>query len=280
MITRFAPSPTGRLHLGHAFSALTVWALATAAEGTALLRIEDNDSTRARPEYETAIYEDLHWLGLDWPEPVRRQSEHAADYAAALDRLAVRGLVYPCSCSRGRIMAEGGTPGIEGIVYPGTCRGRAMESARPGDALRLDLGAALAAAGPLPGYTETGPRHAGTHAVDAAALMRDFGDPIYRRRITGDTAYLFACPHDDHAQQVTHVVRGMDLWTTTPLFVLLQVLMDWPVPVFHHHELVTDGTGRRLAKVDQSRALAAYRDDGRTPDDIRRLVGLQGLLRT
>ena len=274
MITRFAPSPTGPLHLGHAYSALTVWRLAAEAGGTALLRIEDLDSERCRPEFEAGIYEDLRWLGLDWPNPVRRQSDHTADYDAVLDELAARGLLYPCSCSRRRIIENGGRPGPEGVVYPGTCRNRPMSDRQPGDALRLNLAAALEAAGPLPGFEETGPIHPGRHEIDGAALVRDFGDPVLRRRGTGDHVYLVACPHDDALQGVTHVVRGMDLWFATPLFVLLQRLMGWPVPLFHHHDLVRDEAGKRLAKVTRSRALATYRAEGCTVEDIRRMIGL------
>lgn len=150
MRTRFAPSPTGYLHLGHAYSALTVWNVAADMGGKALLRIEDFDRQRCKPDYEQAIYDDLHWLGLDWPTPVRRISDHLPDYAAVLEDLADRGLLYPCACTRGDIKAAGGKPGWDGIVYPGTCRHRDMADAAPTDALRLNLAAALDEAGPLP----------------------------------------------------------------------------------------------------------------------------------
>lgn len=274
MITRFAPSPTGRLHLGHAYSALRVWQVACDLDGTALLRIEDTDSTRCRAEFETAIYEDLHWLGLDWPEPVRRQSDHLANYARALDQLAKDGLLYPCSCSRSAIKAAGARPGWDGLVYPGTCRHRPLADARPGDALRLDLAGALDRAAPLPDFTETGPLHAGTHRADPDQLIGLIGDPVLRRKASGDPAYHLACPLDDAAQGITHVVRGADLWHATFLHVVLQSLMGWPVPVYHHHDLVLDGDGRRLAKIDASKALAVYRAEGATPSDIRAMVGL------
>lgn len=273
MITRFAPSPTGLLHLGHAFSALTVWEMAEGLGGTALLRIEDTDSTRCRAEYEAAIYEDLAWLGLDWPEPVWRQSDHLADYAATLDVLGAQGLLYPCSCSRKQIAAAGAAPGWDGLVYPGTCRHRPMSDAQPGDALRLNLSAALEAAGPLPEFTETGPLHAGTHRPDPAALTLNIGDPVLRRKETGDPAYHLACPQDDAAQGITHVVRGADLWHATFLHVVIQTLMGWPVPVYHHHDLVRDETGTRLAKIAHSRAIRAYRDDGLSPAELRQRVG-------
>ena len=273
VLTRFAPSPTGPLHLGHAYSALTVWRLAAESGGTALLRIEDTDSTRARPEWERSILDDLRWLGLDWPEPVRRQSDHLADYDAVLDDLAARGLLYPCSCTRREIAEAGARTGADGLVYPGTCRGRPMQDARPGDAIRLDLARALDLTGPAR-FTETGPLHAGDHEVAPGRMLEEIGDPVLRRRQTGDPAYHLACPHDDALQGVTHVVRGLDLWGATPLHVVLQGLMGWPVPVYHHHELITDATGRRLAKIDRSRAIAAYREDGATPSDIRAMVGL------
>lgn len=273
MRTRFAPSPTGFLHLGHAFSALTVWQVAEAQGGIALLRIEDTDSTRCRPEYEQAIYDDLRWLGLDWPEPVRRQSDHLADYARALDTLAERGLLYPCSCTRRQIAEAGATPGWDGLVYPGTCRHRAMDDAQTGDALRLNVAAALEVAGPLPAFTETGPLHTGTHHVDPDALVTMIGDPVLRRKGTGDPAYHLACPHDDAIQEISHVVRGADLWHATGLHVLIQRLMGWPTPIYHHHDLIRDEAGTRLAKIAHSRAIRAYRADGMTPDEVRHLVG-------
>ncbi|MEC7760495.1 MAG: tRNA glutamyl-Q(34) synthetase GluQRS [Pseudomonadota bacterium] len=276
MLTRFAPSPTGLLHLGHAFSALTVWQVATDAGGTALLRIEDTDSTRCRDEYEAAIYDDLAWLGLDWPRPVWRQSDHLADYAATFDRLAARGLIYPCSCSRKQIAAAGATPGWDGMVYPGTCRHRTMSDAQPGDALRLNLSAALDTASTLPAFTETGPLHTGAHQPDPAELISQIGDPVLRRKETGDPAYHLACPQDDAAQGITHVVRGADLWHATFLHVVIQTLMGWPVPIYHHHDLIRDESGTRLAKIAHSRAIRAYRDDGLTPQDLRTLVGLGG----
>ena len=273
MITRFAPSPTGLLHLGHAYSALTVWQVARDLGGIALLRIEDTDSTRCRAEFEAAIYEDLRWLGLDWPAPVRRQSDHLADYARALDRLADRGLLFPCACSRSAIKAAGARPGWDGLVYPGTCRNRPLDDARPGDALRLDLAKALAQAGPLPAFTETGPLHMGSHQAEPDELIAMIGDPVLRRKENGDPAYHLACPLDDAAQGMTHVVRGADLWHATFLHVVLQTLMGWPVPIYHHHDLVRDDAGKRLAKIDASKALASYRAEGATPADIRAMVG-------
>ncbi|SHI44370.1 glutamyl-Q tRNA(Asp) synthetase [Palleronia salina] len=261
IVTRFAPSPTGPLHLGHAYSALTIQALAGDA-GRVLLRLEDTDSTRSRQEFAAQILDDLSWLGFHWQGEVRTQSDHQAAYNAALKDLARRGLIYPCSCTRADISRAGAKLGLQGLVYPGTCRHRPMSEAQDGDALRLNVARALEHAGALPAFTETGPLHAGTHQPDPDTLIDRIGDPVLRRRSTGDIAYDLACPHDDAAQGVTHVIRGADLWDSTPLHVLIQTVMGWPVPIYHHHALVTDETGRRLAKIDRSKALARYRDEG------------------
>ncbi|MEO1638373.1 MAG: tRNA glutamyl-Q(34) synthetase GluQRS [Pseudomonadota bacterium] len=271
MITRFAPSPTGPLHLGHAYSALTVWQVAADMGGTALLRIEDTDSTRVRPEWEEGIYTDLAWLGLDWPKPVRRQSDHSDDYQAALDQLAAKGLLYPCNCTRRQVVEAGGIPGTDGMVYPGTCRNRPMADATPDDALRLDLEkAATFVTNPLP-HSEIG-EGAGGRAAVVATLIETTGDPVLRRKDTGDPAYHLACVVDDALQEVSHVVRGTDLQPLTPLHVLLQQLLDLPTPVYHHHGLITDANGKRLAKIDRSKALSKFRDEGATPDDIKRMI--------
>ncbi len=273
LVTRFAPSPTGRLHLGHAFSALTAWDLARSCGGRFLLRIEDLDQTRSRSVFEEAILDDLAWLGLDWPRPVLRQSEHLPRYAAALERL--EPVTYPCRCTRADIRAALAAPqeGAEGAaVYPGTCRGRPMSERAPGDAIRLDLDRALALAGPL-AFEETGPLAPGIHALDAAMLRARIGDPVLARRDIG-IAYHLAVVVDDAHQGITHVVRGADLREATPLHRLLQALLDLPVPVWHHHRLIRDEAGRRLAKRDDARSLATLRAEGATPADIRRMVGL------
>ncbi len=278
MITRFAPSPTGPLHLGHAFSALTAFERARAAGGTFLLRIEDIDQSRARPQWEAQIYEDLHWLGLDWPLPVLRQSERQPIYDAALDRLWDMGLIYPCTCNRRDIEAaasapqEGGAPltGPDGIVYPGTCRHKPRPALRPRDmALRLDMRAA--ATQPV-SYVETGV-DAGPRTTSAATLVQAVGDVVLARRDMG-VAYHLAVVVDDAEQQITEVTRGLDLAEATPIHVLLQQLLTLPVPQYHHHRLIRDETGKRLAKRDDARAIARYRDDGASPQDIRRRVGL------
>jgi len=277
--TRFAPSPTGRLHLGHAYSALTARDLAARAGGACLLRIEDIDGPRCRAEFRDGILEDLSWLGLTWPEPVMRQSERGAAYAAALEGLRARGLVYPCTCTRRDIAAAAAAPqegAPSGPVYPGTCRGR---TDAPADAAwRLDLGAAVRALGGAAAlralsWHETGPVAPGVSGVDPEALARDVGDVVLARRDIG-TSYALAVVVDDAAQGITHVVRGADLLEITPLHRLLQALLRLPVPVWHHHRLIRDADGRRLAKRDDARALATLRAAGATPDDVRAMVGM------
>jgi len=282
LVTRFAPSPTGRLHLGHAFSALTAWNIAENSGGKFELRIEDIDTGRSRPEFEAAILEDLAWLGLRWPKPLWRQSARLAAYATALERLKVTGLVYPCTCSRRDITAalsapQEGAADFDGPVYPGTCRGR--RDAPPGAAWRLDLAAAIARLGGPQALAqlvirETGPVAPGVHALDAEALIAEVGDVVLARKDIG-TSYHLAVVVDDAAQGVSHVVRGADLMPATPLHRLLQALFGYPVPVWHHHRLIRDESGRRLAKRDQARALATLRDEGATPADIRAMLGLR-----
>ena len=250
---------------------MRVWALASEMEGTALLRIEDTDSTRCRPEFETAVLDDLSWIGLHWPEPVRRQSDHYPEYWQTLDRLAELGVLYPCSCNRRAIQAAGAKPGSDGLVYPGTCRLRSMNDMQIGDAIRMDVQKALALV-PQPLHFED--LEYGTTEISRAQLTDDLGDPVLRRKETWDPAYHLACTHDDAVQNVTHVVRGEDVRSLTPIHVLLQRLMDWPTPVYLHHPLITDEDGKRLAKITHSKAIATYRAEGATPNDIRRLVGL------
>jgi glutamyl-Q tRNA(Asp) synthetase len=269
LITRFAPSPTGYLHLGHMRSALEGWRAARDAGGRFLLRLEDIDHTRCRPEYAAAILEDLAWLGLHWDGPVRRQSEHFADYRAALDRLAEEGLMYPCFCTRREIQAEiaraGGAPqGDLGAPYPGTCRGlspaeRAARQACAADyALRLDVGAALARAGPL-FWDEDGRR--------IAAEPQALGDVVLARKEL-PTSYHLAVTVDDALQGVTLVTRGVDLFAATHIHRLLQALLDLPTPHYRHHPLLTDAQGRRLAKRDKALTIRAMRQAGMTPGQI------------
>lgn len=275
IVTRFAPSPTGPLHLGHAFSALTAWDRAQAAGGTFLLRIEDIDRPRCRPEYEAAIYDDLHWLGLTWPQPVMRQSDRLPTYAAALARLTAMGLTYACHCTRGDIRAalsapqEGVTLGPDGPVYPGTCRHKSLPEA--GAAIRLNMAAGLRHSGGVR-FSETG-EAAGDKTYTPDFMLENIGDIVLARRDIG-TSYHLSVVVDDAAQGVTEVVRGADLFEATPIHVLLQRLLDLPTPRYHHHRLIRDAAGKRLAKRDDARALAKYRAEGATAQDIRAMVGL------
>jgi len=277
LVTRFAPSPTGLLHLGHAFSALTAANLAHAANGRFLLRIEDIDTARCRPEFETQIFDDLHWLGLSWPEPVMRQSMRRAAYDAALERLQAMGLTYRCTCTRGDIRAalaapQEGAPilGPDGPVYPGTCRNKGHTD--PGAAIRLDMAQAVARIGPL-SFHETGPDRQGLHRIPPDWLIRHVGDVVLARRDIG-TSYHLAVTVDDAAQGITLVTRGMDLFDATAVHRVLQHLLGLPEPAYHHHRLIRDEAGKRLAKRDDARALSNYRAGGATPADIRRLIGL------
>ncbi|MGY6534602.1 MAG: tRNA glutamyl-Q(34) synthetase GluQRS [Pararhodobacter sp.] len=278
LTTRFAPSPTGPLHLGHAYSALTAWDLTQAGGGRFLLRIEDIDQARCHPVHEQAIHDDLRWLGLRWPTPVMRQSDRLPAYRAALDRLAQMGLTYACTCTRADIRAalsapQEGAPviGPDGPVYPGTCR-HARHMAQ-GAAIRLNMDAALDTLATLPAFTETGPLHTGHHPLDAETLRASVGDIVLARRDIG-TSYHLSVVLDDAAQGVSLVSRGEDLFEATAIHVLLQAVLDLPTPTYHHHRLVRDDAGKRLAKRDDARALARYRADGLSPADIRALLGL------
>ncbi|MCC6002343.1 MAG: tRNA glutamyl-Q(34) synthetase GluQRS [Pararhodobacter sp.] len=278
LTTRFAPSPTGPLHLGHAYSALTAWDLTQAGGGRFLLRIEDIDQARCHPVHEQAIHDDLRWLGLLWPTPVMRQSDRLPAYRAALDRLAQMGLTYACTCTRADIRAalsapQEGAPfiGPDGPVYPGTCR-HARHMAQ-GAAIRLNMDAALDTLATLPAFTETGPLHTGHHPLDAETLRASVGDIVLARRDIG-TSYHLSVVLDDAAQGVSLVSRGEDLFEATAIHVLLQAVLDLPTPTYHHHRLVRDDAGKRLAKRDDARALARYRADGLSPADIRALLGL------
>lgn len=265
--TRFAPSPTGPLHLGHAYAAL----VAAAAGGRFLLRIEDIDQSRARPEYEAAIYDDLAWLGLDWERPVMRQSTRLPAYRAALARLWDMGLLYPCICNRRDIAAaieapqDGAPLGPDGLIYPGTCRAAPVGPLADG-VLRLNMAAALARIG-AQSYVNNG------EVVALGDLATTCGDVVLARRDMG-TSYHLAVVVDDAAQGITLVTRGEDLAEATPIHVVLQALLDLPRPEYLHHRLIRDAAGKRLAKRDDARALAKFRADGASPADIRRMVGL------
>jgi glutamyl-Q tRNA(Asp) synthetase len=278
IVTRFAPSPTGFLHLGHAYSALFAEGAARRAGGRFLLRIEDIDTARCRPEFEAAILEDLAWLGLEWERPVRRQAEHFADYRAALERLTEMDVVYPCFCTRAEIAAEiaaaGAAPhGADGPPYPGTCRRldpaeRRSRIAR-GDAHAIRLDSARAAA--LCGALEFLDRDRGRHRVRSELN----GDVVLARRDT-PASYHLAVTLDDHIQGVTLVTRGEDLLAATHVHRLLQALLGFAVPDYRHHRLLTDAAGRRLAKRDRALTLRALREAGRSPAEARALAGWAG----
>lgn len=276
-VTRFAPSPTGPLHLGHAYSAILAHDMARAAGGQFLLRMEDTDLERCKPEWDGLIQEDLIWLGLVWDGPIHRQAQHIADYNSRLEHLEGNGLLYPCSCTRADIRAALAAPqeGVAFNVYPGTCRHRGMATRAPGDALRLNLAAALEhlATSDL-SFTETGPAHAGDHRVDPVQAMRQIGDIVLSRKGEDIVAYFLASAFDDASQGVTHVIRGEDLFEFTAVQVILQRLFGLPTPTYHHHRLIRDDQGKRLAKRDDARAISKYRTDGASPADIRRMVGL------
>ena len=298
IVTRFAPSPTGYLHLGHAYSALFAYEKAGQEAGTGaartgkqqdnggkmLLRIEDIDQGRARPEFEEAILEDLSWLGLEWPAPVRKQSEHRGDHRTALTDLEDRGLLYRCFCTRKEIQAEIGNSGLaphvaatgpDGPIYPGTCRGLSIQERRDNEAaglayaLRLDMNAAIAAAadgaaGPLT-WTD---RDKGT----VTATPEIFGDVVLARKDT-PSSYHLAVTVDDHMQGVTLVTRGDDLFPATHVHRLLQALLRLETPEYHHHRLLTGGDGERLAKRSNSSTIRSLREAGKTPQEVRAMAG-------
>lgn len=281
-VTRFAPSPTGPLHLGHAFSALLAFDRAQAKNGDFLLRIEDIDTTRCRPHWENQIYDDLTWLGLSWPTPTMRQSDRFPIYTEALQKLEALGVVYPCFCTRADIKAalsapQEGVPtsGPDGLIYPGTCRERASPietDSHP--ALRMDMKKALNLIAPKQlSFKETSKRHNGCITLDETDLLTNVGDIVLSRRDLG-TSYHLSVVLDDFAQGVTEVVRGEDLFEATKIHVVLQALLKLPTPLYHHHELIRDTEGRRLAKRDDARAISLYRAQGDSPADIRKRVGL------
>lgn len=273
-VTRFAPSPSGRLHLGHAYAACFA-AEAAGPAGRFLLRLEDLDRGRARPEYEAAILEDLAWLGLAWERPVLRQSDHLAFYREALAGLIARGLCYPCFCTRAAIQAEvarmaSAPQGPDGPIYPGTCRalGRGEREARiaAGEqhAWRLDVARAARETGAL-AWTDLGQ---GSFIAEPAL----YGDVLLSRKEPDTVAYHLAVVLDDARQGVSLVTRGLDLLPATHLHRLLQALLALPVPRWHHHRLVTDAAGRRLAKRDDALALGTLREQGRTAQEVRHLA--------
>ena len=286
-VFRFAPSPNGYLHLGHAFSALLNFDMARATGGRLLLRMEDIDAARCRPEYEAAIYRDLAWLEIEWQEPVRRQSEHFDDYRSALAKLQAWQLTFPSFESRAEIarmvadrdVRERWPRDPDGApIYPGAARqmpdAERQTRIAGGEAyaIRLDMGRAMEWAGPLR-WSETGSGPGG-ETGEIVADPAAWGDAIVGRKDT-PTSYHLAVVVDDALQGVTHVVRGQDLFWSTSMHRLLQALLGLPAPIYHHHKLIFDSDGRKLAKSTRSTGLRELRAGGATPADIRRLVGLE-----
>lgn len=288
-VTRFAPSPTGPLHLGHAYSALLAHDMARANNGQFLLRIEDIDQTRVRPQWEQQIYDDLHWLGVNWDATPLRQSDRTEHYSAALDQLWQRGLLYQCRCNRRDIAAalsapqEGDTQsfGPDGPIYPGTCRNNQMllnTTPRPNGVLRLRMAevakAHHSAARSGFCFTEVGTPFDGIRTkVCVKSPETTIGDiALSRKDFIG--SYHLSVVLDDAAQGITDILRGEDLFEATKIHVILQNLLELPTPLYHHHQLIRDDMGKRLAKRDDARALRTYRAEGATPQDIRTLLGL------
>ncbi|MGH1354969.1 MAG: tRNA glutamyl-Q(34) synthetase GluQRS [Thalassovita sp.] len=288
MITRFAPSPTGPLHLGHAYSAILAHDMARAQGGTFLLRIEDIDQTRARPHWQEQIYDDLTWLGLTWDALPMRQSDRTDAYRAALQALWDRDLLYPCTCNRRDIRAaasapqEGAEPayGPDGLIYPGTCRTNNVSGTQPmptDTTLRINLDKALQSnVATSLAFDETGEithNHLTRIRFHPKDLKTEVGDFVLsRREFLG--SYHLSVVVDDAAQGITHVIRGQDIYDATKIHVFLQALLGIRPPIYNHHRLIRDENGKRLAKRDDARAISKYRAEGATPDDIRAMVGL------
>jgi len=277
IVTRFAPSPTGYLHMGHAYSAMLAWKQAMDSDGHFILRMEDIDQSRCLPEFEDGIREDLSWLGLSWDVPVRRQSDHFDDYAAILERLYSRELLYPCFCTRKEIMAEvarskSAPHGPDGPAYPGTCKHMSASdrdnhfTAEKPYALRLNMEKALAGVN-LSNLTFL-ERDKGHIQCDPSA----FGDVVLARKDT-PTSYHLAVTLDDALQGINLVVRGQDLFEATHIHRLLQHLLDLPTPEYLHHGLVSDMKGRRLSKRDKDATIRSLRENGYSLEEVKKLSG-------
>ncbi len=287
-VFRFAPSPNGHLHLGHAYSAIFTFEAAMAAGGEFLLRIEDIDPLRCKPEYEKSIYEDLAWLGLEWQSPVRRQSEHMDEYKAALAKLAAMGVIYPCFASRSEIKDVLGRRPDQpkdpdgAALYPGIYKNFPADKAEllmaKGKAfnMRLDMERATSLARQKTGGTirfyEQGKGPAGERGK-LEVNPGIWGDTVIARKDV-PTSYHLSVVIDDALQGISHVTRGQDLFYTTHIHRLLQVLLDLPAPHYNHHDLVRDNNGRRLAKSDGDTSLKTLREQGCTPADVRARIGL------
>jgi glutamyl-Q tRNA(Asp) synthetase len=275
--TRFAPSPTGYLHIGHALAAREAFSFAQKTNGHCLLRIEDTDHTRCKPEFTQSIYKDLDWLGFDWPLPVRVQSQNYPAYGRVVMELIERGLAYPCYLTRSDIKS-GQTPSAPAALNPSEASrlsnalSEACHHAAPvlPYAIRLNLKKALACLSRHAlTFEEMGEIHKGVH--DARDFIENIPDPIIARKDIG-CSYLIAGPHDDTAQGVTHVVRGADLFKETPLQVVIQTLMGWPRPLYFHHTLVKNESGEKLAKRNLDTTLKSLREAGQTPEDIWKMT--------
>ena len=275
---RFAPSPNGRLHLGHAYSALFTAQQAKDHSARFLLRIEDIDRARCKAEFAEQAMADLEWLGLSWPQPVRYQSRHMHDYTVVIDRLERLGLLYPCFCTRAKLSKAPGPKDPDGAtVYPGYCRlmtkmerNRRMTAGEP-YALRLDMAKAIVAAGPDLSFYEAGCGPDGETGI-IPCTPQAWGDVVLARKDIA-TSYHIAVVHDDAIQHISHVTRGIDLFHATSIHRVLQSILELPAPAYIHHRLIPDETGRKLSKSARDRSLAALRDDGVTPEMIRKQFG-------
>jgi glutamyl-Q tRNA(Asp) synthetase len=276
MRTRFAPSPTGFLHLGNAYSALVGYELARHFGGEFLIRIEDIDQPRCTTAFEAAIFEDLRWLGLDWVKSVLRQSDRHLAYHLAVEELISQELCYPCRCTRKDIQAalsapqEGASGGPDGPVYPGTCRHRSMTEAGPNDAIRLDMARAWNALKGRNLYFQEFLRSPGNYTV-GADIVATCGDIVVARKDIG-TSYHVAVVVDDAFQQITDVVRGEDMFSATPIHVVLQSLLSLPMPNYHHHRLVRDVHGKRISKREDGTTLQSFRNKNLDPDDLKAMI--------
>lgn len=275
IVTRFAPSPTGRLHLGHAWSALFGAALARQKSGRFILRIEDIDTGRSRPEFIDGIYEDLEWLGLDWPKPVRKQSEYFFTYANALESLKALDVLYPCFCTRKDIQESGAAPhGPEGIIYPGTCRHldpvQCQDRITAGEAyaLRLDIEKAALHVRHELSWRDL---YRGEEKISLSRLTEQLGDVVLARKGL-PASYHLCVALDDHLQNVTLATRGEDLFYASPLHRLLQHLLNLNPPEWAHHPLLLDAEGKRFAKRNHSVTLDALRESGKTKEDIIEMI--------
>ena len=281
--TRFAPSPTGPLHLGHAYSAILAHDFAKARGGEFLVRIEDLDQSRSRSEWEIKIFDDLKWLGLSWITPIMRQSQRTSSYEIAINKLSEKDLLYPCKCSRKDVRDAVTAPqtefkiieGPDGLIYPGTCKYQKYSNENVAEnALRLDMSKASSRCITINNQNikMNGSRE-NKNIIKTSQFIENIGDIVLSRK-SMEVAYHLAVVVDDEAQGVSHVVRGLDLKPATNIHVLLQNLLGYSSPYYLHHKLIKDGTGKRLAKRDDAKSISKFREQGAKPADIRAMVGL------